>query len=47
MEFVWSQVDEDLSLKKMAEVSGLSVTHFSYMFRRLERAHTDLYCDNE
>jgi AraC family transcriptional regulator len=26
-------MDEDLSLKKMAEVSGLSVTHFSYMFR--------------
>jgi AraC family transcriptional regulator len=33
MEFVRSEIDEDLSLKKMAEVSGLSVTHFSYMFR--------------
>jgi AraC family transcriptional regulator len=33
VEFVRSQVDEDLSLKKMAEVSGLNVTHFSYMFR--------------
>jgi AraC family transcriptional regulator len=33
VEFVRSQVEEDLSLKKMAEVSGLSVTHFSYMFR--------------
>jgi transcriptional regulator GlxA family with amidase domain len=48
MEFVRSQVDEDLSLKKMAELSGLSVAHFSYMFvSRLEKAPTDLCCDNK
>jgi AraC family transcriptional regulator len=33
IEFVRSQIGEDLSLQKMAEVAGLSVTHFSYMFR--------------
>jgi AraC family transcriptional regulator len=33
IEFVHSQIGEDLSLQKMAEVAGLSVTHFSCMFR--------------
>jgi AraC family transcriptional regulator len=32
-EFIRSQIGEDLSLQKMAEVAGLSVTHFSSMFR--------------
>jgi AraC family transcriptional regulator len=33
VEFVRARIGEDLSLQKMAEVAGLSVTHFSSMFR--------------
>jgi AraC family transcriptional regulator len=34
IEFVRSRISEDISLSEMAAVAGLSITHFSHMFKK-------------